>query len=73
MDQRLAKLDETLKGGKDMGGNGRVVFTVCGAQYRVRADVTTCNFKRALALVNIIKAFETSKERVSVTRERGNK
>jgi hypothetical protein len=56
-----------------MGGNGRVVFTVCGAQYRVRADVTTCNFARALALVNIIKAFETSKERVSVARERGNK
>jgi len=56
-----------------MGGNGRVVFTVCGAQYRVRADVTTCNLRRALALVHIIKAFETSKERVSVTRERDNK
>jgi len=73
VDQRLAKLDEAEKGGKDMGGNGRVVFTVCGGQYRVRADVTMCNFKRALALVNIIKAFETSKERVSVTRERDKK
>ena len=56
-----------------MGGNGRVVFTVCGAQYRVRADVTMCNFKRALALKHIIEAFETSKERISVSRERGKK
>ena len=70
MDQRLAKLGEAEKGGKDMGGNGRVVFTVCGGQYRVRADVTMCNFKRALALKHIIEAFQTSKERISVSRER---
>ncbi len=56
------------KGGKDVGGNGRVVFTVCGAQYRVRCDFTTCDLKRALALKGIIEAFQTSKERVSMSR-----
>ena len=56
-----------------MGGNGRVVFTVTGAQYRVRCDFLTCDLKRALALKHIIEAFQTSKERVSVTRERGKK
>jgi hypothetical protein len=49
---------------RDVGGEGKVVFSQTGNGYRVRSDVPVPNRRVGLALVRIIEAFITSVYRV---------
>lgn len=64
MDERVAQLGGAAKGAKDVGGEGKVVFSQTGNGHRVRCDVPVPNRRVGLALIRIIEAFRASVVRV---------
>jgi len=64
VDEPVAELRAAVKGARDVGGEGKVVFSPTANGYRVGCDLPMPNRRVALALFRIIEAFKASVERV---------
>lgn len=64
MERARPRVGDAVTGARDVGGEGKVVFSQTGSGFRVGCDLPMPNRRVALALVRIIEAFKASVDRV---------